>query len=243
MGQGVWFFRNSLIYCLGGIAWGVGYEGVKFRAVEGPAGEEPFPGGTGPLDDELLGLGRFFAREGLAPEVASGWAGNLSYMRAGCMTITASGSDLSDLTRGDLVDVTGFDYEEFVAEYYGRSGEDALPSSETGMHWKLYRGFGGEGGPSMVLHGHCSAFRGVEDRMPYPATPERVPYGSKLQVELVAGVVESTDSEIVLVRDHGFVILAEDPGRAWALSREVAREKASVEKTVDSGRGGGVEDR
>lgn len=205
------------------------YSGVRFDAVKGE-GEGPRPRG-GPADKELVELGKYYGDEGLAPYEGGNWGGNMSYMSDGCMTITRSGCPLGNISREDLVEVTHFDYDAFSAIYYTRRGADpgTKPSSETGMHWKLYRSWKGfsDTETPVILHGHAEVFRGIEDSLDFPTTEREVPYGTKAQADLVAQLLDS--DRILLIRNHGFVILAGSFEETWKLSEKVVRIKNKIE--------------
>jgi ribulose-5-phosphate 4-epimerase/fuculose-1-phosphate aldolase len=136
-------------------------------------------------------------------------AGNISVRRADGMLIKAGGVPFRELEQKDIVLVVDYDRKKNVASAWGR----LEPSSETPMHWLIYRNF-----PKVaaVIHAHdpvVLANQQLVGKLGIAATEDETLYGTLQQADEV--VKELKDAEYVFIRGHGSVSVGKDLGAAF----------------------------
>jgi len=166
------------------------YVGRKFRT-EFVSSSVP----NGALVDEILEASHRLNGRGLTP--ANG--GNLSVRTKEGMLITVGGKNKGELVVGDVVEVVGFDAARLVARVRGRQE----PSSETPMHWLIYRRY-----PKVnaVVHAHDYTVVGDHAkarRLNLKFTEREHPYGTLEQAREVVSALSGSDYVVIL--NHGVV--------------------------------------
>lgn len=171
--------------------YGENYVGRKFLT-EYKAGAQP----DRRLVDPILEAGRRLNALGLTPENA----GNISVRTKRGMLITSGGVNKGHMTAEDLVEVLDFDFER--AEVAG--GKE--PSSETPMHWIIYRTF-----PlvNAVVHVHddpAQIWAGkLKLTMGIHSTEGGLHYGTEEQAYQAAKALEH--AQYAVIRGHGVVCM------------------------------------
>lgn len=186
------------------------YLGRKFRT--------GFTGKSFELEDdmveEFLEACRILDSEGMAP----GNAGNVSLRTEEGMLIKAGGVSLGDLTREGIILVVDYEQETNTAKVKGRSE----PSSETPMHWLIYRSF-----PEVkaIVHAHDPLVLenpGLVERLGIETTAREIPYGT---FELAGEVVSALKkSRYILIKKHGSLAVGENLADAMNLMLKVHRK-------------------
>jgi ribulose-5-phosphate 4-epimerase/fuculose-1-phosphate aldolase len=173
-----------------------GYVGIKFKAICEhcePSSE------CARLYETFRACGERLARFGMAP--ANG--GNLSQALEGGFVITTSGSNLGAIERGELAMVRCCSLDDEWVRYAGV----AQPSSETLMHWLIYRDFPGAGA---VVHAHDEATAGLAAlHANTPETPREEPYGTVALARLAAQTF-AAGGEIIVLKNHGYLATGPD---------------------------------
>lgn len=180
---------------------GEAYVGRKFAT--------QFLGREFPLDDliseEFIRVSRLLDSAQMGPE----HAGNISVRTAEGMLIKAGGVPFRELEKKDIVLVVGYDRKKNVASAYGR----LEPSSETPMHWLIYRNF-----PKIaaVIHAHdpiVLANQQLIGKLGIAATEDETAYGTLQQADEVVNALKNSD--YVFIRGHGSVSVGESLGAAF----------------------------
>lgn len=173
-----------------------GYVGIKFTAICETCAT---PAECARLQDTFRACGERLARFGMTP--ANG--GNLSQAVAGGFVVTTSGSNLGCLEPGELAMVSRCSLEEEWVRYAGV----AQPSSETLMHWLIYRDVPAAGA---VVHAHDDATASLAaSRANTPETPREEPYGTVALARLAAQTF-AAGGEIIVLKNHGYVATGPD---------------------------------
>jgi L-fuculose-phosphate aldolase len=154
---------------------------------------------------EFIRISRLLDSAQMGPE----HAGNISIRRGNEMLIKAGGVPFRELAEKDIVLVVDYDRKKNVARAWGR----LEPSSETPMHWLIYRNF-----PKVaaVIHAHdpiVLANQQLVGKLEIAATEDETLYGTLQQADEV--VKELKDAEYVFIRGHGSVSVGESLGAAF----------------------------
>ena len=158
-------------------------------------------------DQRLTTLNRWayiFSELGLTPVHPEGAYGNQSY-RTGksSFLITKSGMKPEEkLLLSNYTHVLDFKKSSSTFIVEGQS----TPSSECFLHNALYQAL-----PDVnaILHGHCSLFNVYASQLSIPVTKTFQEYGTQELAESALELV-SDSTNFFILRDHGFVTLAED---------------------------------
>jgi ribulose-5-phosphate 4-epimerase/fuculose-1-phosphate aldolase len=168
------------------------YKGTKFRTNLKEAVIES------PLIAEIKYWSALLARNNCAPVLSGGFGGNLSCREGDSFLITASGANLADLDKNQVVRVLDFDLNSQCVEAEG----SCLPSSETLLHGAIYRA---RPEINAVFHGHYPVFEENFVQLGLRITKQAAEYGS---IQLVNDVLEILgDENFVLLKNHGFISL------------------------------------
>lgn len=166
------------------------------------------------IASEFLNACRILDSEGMAPENA----GNVSVRTHGGMLIKAGGKKLGSIGKDDVVLVDGYDERANTARVKGRSE----PSSETPMHWLIYRDFPGI---NAVVHAHDSLVLEnpeLVEKLGIKTTEREFPYGTpKLAGEVVRNLKES---RYVFIKNHGSVSVGKSLKNALDLMLQIHRK-------------------
>ena len=153
-----------------------------------------------------------FSQLGLAPVHAEGAYGNQSFRCEGESFIISRSGMLPEkaFSRDDFCHVVSCDARDNSCCFSGRS----LPSSETLLHYLLYRQHPWLGA---ILHGHCSLLLEHAEALAIPTTKAAHPYGT---VELAHSAVELVDAStrVFNLKNHGFVALGRDIDEAGRIT-------------------------
>ncbi len=187
------------------------YSGVKFKTIFKEKKKLKNEG-----IEELNNWCKSFSELDLAPEVAGGYAGNLSFRIPGGFVITAAGADLGNLSDEDFVEVIGVDMNLKQIFVCGLKE----PSSESFLHHAIYMK---RQDIFAVFHGHDELVLKYNDKLNFPVTENEQPYGS---MELMDEVVKILDNlNYILIKNHGFLSLGEtmsDAGNDAVLQHQKA---------------------
>jgi len=156
-------------------------------------------------EKELIAVCKFMADKGLAPAVDGGYAGNASFKTEQGMIITASGADLGQLKRKNLVEVVSCDFGQFKCDYCGAQ----KPSSETILHHMVYQSLPQELTARVILHGHYDPLVNNAQELGLPETETFQEYGTKELVLEVKKLLSKNPSLEFILKDHGFFVAAE----------------------------------
>jgi L-fuculose-phosphate aldolase len=176
---------------------------VKGEAYVGRKFKTKFLGREFPLEDlvskEFIRVSRLLDSAQMGPE----HAGNISVRRGDEMLIKAGGVPFRELAKKDIVLVTDYNRKTNVAKAYG----GLEPSSETPMHWLIYRNF-----PKVaaVIHAHdpiVLANQQLVGRLGIAATEDETAYGTLSQADEVVRALK--DADYVFIRGHGSVSVGE----------------------------------
>jgi len=167
------------------------------------------------FDQRLSALNRWaylFSELGLTPVHPDGAFGNQSY-RTGesSFVITKSGMKPEQaLQQRNYSHVIGYEEETSTFLIEG----EAIPSSECFLHNALYKSL-----PNVnaILHGHCTLLNSLAPQLSIPVTQTFQDYGTP---ELAESALELVNDSInfFILKDHGFVALAEDIDNAGKLT-------------------------
>lgn len=142
--------------------------------------------------------------EGLTP----GTTGNVSVRVDNSILITAGGKDLGKLEETDIVKVIDYNEGKNIVTVAG----DKEPSSETRMHWLIYRQY-----PEInaVIHVHNIHLLDKEKikKSNLLITKREYPYGKKEQAREVTELLKK--SNYVIIKNHGSVIVGKDLKEAF----------------------------
>jgi len=176
-----------------------GYVGVKYTAVcSSPERSAACV--------ELHPLFRESGERLLAHDMTPANGGNMSQRHGSGFVITASGCNLGRIAEDELVLVVRCSIEDERVEYTG----PRQPSSEAIMHWLIYRDH-----PSAlaVLHAHDELATSSPVAGDLPETPREEPYGTAALARLAAEVF-ARGHELIVLKNHGYVVIADDLARA-----------------------------
>jgi ribulose-5-phosphate 4-epimerase/fuculose-1-phosphate aldolase len=177
-----------------------GYVGIKFEAT---CERCETPAECARLHEAFRVCGERLASHGMAP--ANG--GNLSQAVTGGIVITTAGCNLGIIEPDELALVRGCSLDEARVRYAGV----AQPSSETMMHWLIYRDFPAAGA---VVHAHDDATSSLAAlRSDTPETPREEPYGTVALARLAAQTF-AAGGEIIVLKNHGYLATGPDLERA-----------------------------
>ncbi|MCX6695722.1 MAG: class II aldolase/adducin family protein [Candidatus Altiarchaeota archaeon] len=143
---------------------------------------------------KIISAGKVLYSMGLTPENA----GNISVRTRRGMLITIGGKSKGSLTPEDVVEVVSFDGE--TAKVVGASE----PSSETPMHWMVYREFMGY---NAVVHAHDEMVLEKARELGIPLTDHHTHYGTVDQARQVAAALRG--GSYVAIMGHGIISAAE----------------------------------
>ncbi len=177
------------------------YNGVKFKVKTLPGNVQ---GAGGLLEADSL-VARFVSTEG--------GEGNLSVRKGSGFLIKRAGARMTKLTEADVVFVQKV--ERGIVHATG-----GTPSSESMMHWAIYKN---RKDANVILHFHDDKRLGGEPWAGMPGMERRwaeigpFHYGT---AELATAAGEaSRRSDLIKIREHGFVVIAKDlEGLAATLS-------------------------
>jgi L-fuculose-phosphate aldolase len=152
-----------------------------------------------PISEEFIRVSRLLDSARMGPE----HAGNISVRMGDKMLIKAGGVSFKELAKKDIVLVTDYDRKKNVAKAYGARE----PSSETPMHWLIYRNF-----PKAlaVIHAHDPIVlekSQLAEKLGIAETKDEAEYGTLEQADQV--VEQLYDSDYVFIRGHGSVCVGE----------------------------------
>jgi len=137
-----------------------------------------------PLAEEIKRAGKIVKEKGLV----EGTYGNISARYGKRMVITATGSDLGNLSNEDMVEVVDYNPVTDIAMVIGVKE----PSKETPMHWLIYR----REDINAAIHVH----RTFEEA---PSTEKYAPQGS---LELAMEAIKALkNSKIANLMGHGSI--------------------------------------
>lgn len=198
-----------------------GYQGVKFdrEKIEGEKTKHA------EKEEKLMEACEFLAKNGLAPEIEGGFAGNASFKTPEGIIITASGSNLGDLSSKQLVEVPSCDFERFHCKYFG----DVKPSSETILHHIIYRELPDSFQAKAILHGHYNPIVHHTEELEIPETEEFQKYGTKELVEEVIKLIKENPSKAFVLKDHGFFVVGETIQEAKEKVKELYKKSEELE--------------
>jgi len=208
----------------------VRFEGTKFKTIHIETG---IPEDSG--IEELSEWCRYFGDSGLAPlhtdalshDVSS--YGNLSF-RTGenSFIITASGSNLGNMSEDDFFEVKNVDAEKRVVYVHGAKEKE--PSSESMLHASIYRK---NPGVNAVFHGHCKRILDACSALEIPVTENFENYGTPELVKSVLGLMEKHPSAyFIIMKDHGFVSMGKDMESAGNLAVEFYRKSSGTPERI-----------
>ncbi|MBN2518855.1 MAG: class II aldolase/adducin family protein [Candidatus Altiarchaeota archaeon] len=167
------------------------YAGVKFKTMF--VGSR---GNKGESGKRIIQISKVLAEKGLVEQKV----GNVSERVESGMLITPTGQDLGSLTEEDLVKVVDYLEEANIMKVFGRK----QPSSESIMHWMIYKGFQKV---NAVVHVHPKDLGGKK----IPETEREQPYGTpELAKEAVKAFKENKRSKIIVLKNHGIVCIGKD---------------------------------
>jgi L-ribulose-5-phosphate 4-epimerase len=175
------------------------YTGIKFKYVRN--------GNTFDFDQQLTELNNWafiFSGLGLTPVHPGGAYGNQSY-RVGdnsCMITKSGMTPKRDLSLDNYVLIEGFDCDEETFFIKGL----CEPSSESILHFCIYRAFADVGA---VLHGHSELFQQYAEKLAIPVTQTFIPYGTFALADSAVELLH-TKTNLIQLRDHGFVAIGKD---------------------------------
>ena len=137
-----------------------------------------------PLADEIKRAGKIVKEKRLV----EGNYGNISARYGKRMVITATGSDLGNLSNEDMVEVVDYNPATDVAMVIGLKE----PSTETPMHWLLYR----REDINAIIHVHAT----------FEEAPTSEKYAKEGTLELAMEAIKALkNSKIANLRGHGSV--------------------------------------
>jgi ribulose-5-phosphate 4-epimerase/fuculose-1-phosphate aldolase len=145
--------------------------------------------------------GQRLRRFGMTPKNA----GNMSVRAADGMVITASGANLGSIEDREIVYVQRCSVEDRMVEYVGQS----LPSSETFMHFLVYRS---RSEARAIVHAHDPATSALEEH-DVKETAREEPYGT-LELARIACETFSKKERIIVLKNHGYVAIGDTLSQA-----------------------------
>ncbi len=173
-----------------------GYVGVKFQAVRL---SDAAPPGAAARYEAFSEVCAGLRRRDMTP--ANG--GNISTRHGDGMVITASGSNLGRLEPGELIHVTECREDDEHVCYHG----PIEPSSETIMHWLIYRERPEAGA---IIHAHdefATRPELLEGRVIESEREE--PYGSVALARVAIDAFQRAE-RIIVLKNHGYVAIGPD---------------------------------
>jgi ribulose-5-phosphate 4-epimerase/fuculose-1-phosphate aldolase len=195
-----------------------GYKGVKFSTT--------MLGTAAPDDLRLEQLKKwctFYHTHHLAPPYPGGSYGNLSYRQqpnAESFIITGTCMGLKEnLENHQFVQVERCDMNQKVV--YARGCRK--PSSESMLHYAIYQQ---RPDVQAIFHGHGEVIMHQAEAMGWPITHQAEPYGTIELVESVLDILK--DHHLVIMRNHGFLILGSSLQDAGARTQTILQEVLGV---------------
>jgi len=175
------------------------YAGVKYSIPEGAIARKTiFTTANKPIIRAIKKTGRELAERGIVP----GTTGNISMRAPGGFIITATSSNLSDLSDDDLVMVHDFD---FAGNILKKAEGLKKPSSEIPLHWKLYST---RKDVNAIIHVHDPALtrQKVAEKLRLPITEKELTYGTLETADAVSEILRS-GTNVAIIRAHGIVVV------------------------------------
>jgi len=174
------------------------YTGVKYAIPEGSLVRQTiFTVENKHLIREMKKVGRDLADRG----ISAGKTGNFSVRYKSGFIITATSTNLAELTDEDFVVVEGFDFKGMkLVKAYGLRE----PSSETPMHNLIYSKM-----PDVraIIHIHDPVLtkEKVIKKLKIKASDEGSSYGTQETAEQALGLLK--ENNFVVLREHGVVVV------------------------------------
>lgn len=180
------------------------YKGRKFKTIF----RKKVKVGRSRETDKLLYWCRRLSKLGFAPKYDGGSYGNLSFKDGASFIITAGGVDLESIKQEKLVRVINCKLDK--KEVYVEGLQE--PSSETILHWLIYKK---RRDARAIFHGHSQIVLEHAEELKLPITKKEYPYGT---IKLAKEVVKILDNnDVVLMRNHGFIIIGDSIQKAGKL--------------------------
>ncbi|MFH1697370.1 MAG: class II aldolase/adducin family protein [Candidatus Diapherotrites archaeon] len=186
--------------------------------------------------NELIGIGRGFAKAGLLESEREVNAGNLSFRTRAGMVITASGADLAKLKKGDFIEVLDWGSAKAGDFVFARGAKE--PSSESVMHFEIYRA---RKDVKFIFHGHSGKILKRAKALGLACTKRQKPFGTPelawealdvLGAEIGNGGGK-TKTDFAVMKGHGFLALGKTAKQAGECALKVQK---LAENAAKSGR-------
>jgi ribulose-5-phosphate 4-epimerase/fuculose-1-phosphate aldolase len=172
------------------------YSGVKFKIEKNALEKKPaLSKSNQDLILEMILCARILSWHGLTPANA----GNISAKTKNGILIKATGCEMKSLKPEDFTFVKEIDWKNFKLK---KAMGLKLPSSETPMHWLIYKKIKNV---NSVIHVHDDALLKKEnyEKLGINSSKEAYPYGSKESAE--AAIKAFGKNKIAILKDHGVV--------------------------------------
>jgi L-fuculose-phosphate aldolase len=172
------------------------YSGVKFKIEKNALEKKPaLSKSNQDLILEMILCARILSWHGLTPANA----GNISAKTKNGILIKATGCEMRSLKLEDFTLVKEIDWKNFKLK---KATGLKLPSSETPMHWLIYKKIKDV---NSVIHVHDDALlkKGKCEKLNINSTKKAHPYGSRESAE--AAVEALRKDKIVILKEHGVV--------------------------------------
>ncbi len=192
------------------------YSGVKFKTIFKEKRKIEYIG-----IEKLKIWGKGLVELNLAPKIEGGFAGNLSFRTLHGFIITASGANLSELNDDDFVEVINVDVNLKQIFVWGLKE----PSSESFLHHAIYVR---KGDINVIFHGHDKITLKFGDKLNFPITERKQPYGSTELVNEVIKILNNCNNHnYLLIKEHGFISLGKTIDEAG--NEAIGQHKKAVE--------------
>jgi len=144
-----------------------------------------------------------FSELGFAPKIGDGSAGNLSFRTSNGFIITASNSDLRNMTNDDFVEVLDVNLKSKNIKVIGKKS----PSSESMLHFLVYKN---RTDINAIFHGHSKELLNSN----FISTKKEKPYGTIIIAEEVLKILGKKN--LILMKNHGFLSFGKTMNEAWS---------------------------